>query len=107
MFLSVGKFHQTIPAIATQSPGTHWIKRSDIDGHWVKSNMMEAVTQGFVKGYSDGRFQPNKTITHAEMITMVMQASGLPIPDKAQTGYVDNAEIPDYARSRAAAAEQC
>jgi len=74
-------------------------------GSWAVQEIAQCVELGIIKGYPDGTFRPNKTITHAEMITMVVRAGNLPVVDGAGTGYLDDAAIPYYARSSAATAE--
>jgi hypothetical protein len=64
------------------------------------------VQLGIISGYPDGTFRPDKSITHAEMIVMVLKASGLPIDENAKTNYVDDANIPIWAKGAAAAAKQ-
>ncbi len=43
----------------------------DITGHWAEESITDAVTAGFIKGYEDGTFKPNKPVTRAEFVTMV------------------------------------
>ncbi|HOK49994.1 MAG TPA: S-layer homology domain-containing protein, partial [Sedimentibacter sp.] len=47
---------------------------SDIDGHWAKEWIEKAVNSGFVTGYEDGTFKPDRTITRAEFSTMLNKA---------------------------------
>lgn len=51
---------------------------TDILNHWAKVSIDEAVTKGYVSGYPDGTFQPNKEVTRAEFIKMVVDALKLP-----------------------------
>ncbi|MFD0713199.1 PQQ-binding-like beta-propeller repeat protein [Paenibacillus sp. GCM10027626] len=74
-------------------------------GSWAAKEIMQCVELNIIHGYPDGTFRPNKTISHAEMIHMVVLAGKLPTADGAATGYLDNADIPKFARSNAAAAE--
>ncbi|MFC5404793.1 S-layer homology domain-containing protein [Cohnella soli] len=74
-------------------------------GSWAAKPIAYCVELGIINGYSDGTFRPNKTITHAEMVTMIVRAADLPISDDAATGYLDDADIPKYARSYIAAAK--
>ncbi|TDF93780.1 PQQ-binding-like beta-propeller repeat protein [Paenibacillus piri] len=77
----------------------------DTIGSWAAKEIAQCVELGIINGYPDGTFGPNRTINNAEMITMVVRAGNLPTVDNAATAYLDNAAIPDYARSKAAAAE--
>lgn len=49
---------------------------SDIKGHWAENYIREAVAKGYVGGYPDGTFQPNKAITRAEFCHMINAALG-------------------------------
>ena len=64
-----------IPAAAA-SPGSGnplW----DVQGHWAQKEIQEAVAAGWVDGYPDGSFQPEKTITRAEFSAMVAASRAL------------------------------
>ena len=43
----------------------------DIDGHWAQDYINQAAENGFIEGYPDGTFGPDKYITRAEAVTMV------------------------------------
>lgn len=49
---------------------------SDTAGHWARTYIEEAVNYGFVSGYTDGTFKPDKTITRAEFTKMLNSAIG-------------------------------
>ncbi|MDD2397031.1 MAG: S-layer homology domain-containing protein [Tissierellia bacterium] len=55
---------------------------SDIDGHWAKEWIESAVNLGFVSGYEDGTFKPERTITRAEFSTMLNNAIQIEITEK-------------------------
>ncbi len=44
---------------------------TDIAGHWAEKNIKTAVALGWIDGYEDGTFKPDKNITRAEAITIV------------------------------------
>lgn len=52
-------------------------KFSDVSGHWAESYINTAVNAGFIKGYPDGHFMPDKAVTRAEFTTMVNKALGI------------------------------
>jgi len=60
---------------------------SDINGHWAEGRIKEAVKIGFVSGYQDGTFKPDKTITRAEFATLLNNA--MKIYDTVQIGLSD------------------
>lgn len=47
---------------------------SDIADHWAKQDIEKAVTAGWVDGYPDGTFRPDKNITRAEFVKMLSAA---------------------------------
>ena len=51
---------------------------SDISSHWGKGGIEQAVFKGYVNGYPDGTFQPDKQVTRAEFVKMVVDALKLP-----------------------------
>ncbi|MBU1026637.1 MAG: S-layer homology domain-containing protein, partial [Candidatus Margulisbacteria bacterium] len=44
---------------------------------WAASYIKSAADRGFVKGYLDGTFKPNKTVSRAEAVTLVVKYLGL------------------------------
>jgi len=46
----------------------------DAAGHWAEANLNRAASMGIIKGYTDGSFQPDKGITRAEFISMLMRS---------------------------------
>ncbi|MHB8158870.1 MAG: S-layer homology domain-containing protein, partial [Desulfocucumaceae bacterium] len=60
---------------------------SDIVGHWAEKQIGEWTDKGLAKGYPDGTFKPDSTITRAEFITMVNGSFGL--SQSAAAGFSD------------------
>ncbi len=52
-------------------------RMADIDDDWAENDIEEALLKGFVKGYEDGTYQPNKPVTCLEVIVMLVRAAGL------------------------------
>lgn len=52
-------------------------KFSDVTGHWAQDEIAALAASGIIDGYEDGTFQPNKTITRAEIISMVSKMVNL------------------------------
>lgn len=50
---------------------------TDLSGHWASSMIKEAVSAGIVKGYPDGSFRPNHSVTRAEFAVMLAGALNL------------------------------
>ena len=45
--------------------------------HWASDAIMKAVQQGWIKGFPDGTFKPEKPITREEMASIVGMADGV------------------------------
>ncbi len=46
------------------------------DGHWASGYINAAVQSKVIAGYPDGTFKPEKNVTYAEAVTMVIRALG-------------------------------
>ncbi|WP_019636692.1 S-layer homology domain-containing protein [Paenibacillus fonticola] len=46
----------------------------DMKGHWAEKAVTNAVKAGYVSGYPDGTFKPNKEVTRAEFTKMLITA---------------------------------
>ena len=44
---------------------------TDIAGHWAQNEINAAANKGWISGYVDGTFRPQKDITRAEAVTLV------------------------------------
>ena len=54
----------------------------DILGHWAEKGIMQASGKGFVNGYADGTFKPDKSITRAEFVVMMMKVMSPPTEEQ-------------------------
>jgi hypothetical protein len=82
-------------------------KLKDVKGHWAENAIMKMNSKGFIKGYQDATFKPNKPVTQLEAIIMIVRAEGL--EDEAQDGDLniflkEAAQIPDWAEGYVAVA---
>ncbi|MFC5407073.1 S-layer homology domain-containing protein [Cohnella soli] len=73
---------------------------------WAVKPVQQAVKLGFLSGYPDGTFRPNAKVTHAEMISMVIRASGLATGNADATKFADDADIPKWAKPAVSKAEE-
>jgi hypothetical protein len=67
---------------------------------WGVTAIDQAVKKGFIKGYPNGNFEPNKPITRLEVLLSLVNGLGLPRPDKPEevvTLFQDSAQIPEWA----------
>lgn len=58
-------------SVAVAEPAT---VLSDIAGHWGRDTIEWAVSQHIVDGFADGTFQPDKRVSEAEFLTMLLKA---------------------------------
>lgn len=70
----------------------------DIKGHWAQTSILRAVELGWVSGYQNGTFGPEKEVTRAEFATMIIRATGLPITEGSQLKLSDGNKIPSWAK---------
>ncbi|WP_181186165.1 N-acetylmuramoyl-L-alanine amidase [Alkalicoccus urumqiensis] len=47
---------------------------SDTRGHWAEAAIAEMAERGYVNGYKDGTYQPNRTLTRQEMAAILTRA---------------------------------
>lgn len=50
------------------------ISFTDISGHWAENNIKRAVDLGFIQGYGDGTFRPDRQVSRAEFAVMIQGA---------------------------------
>lgn len=60
---------------------------TDIEEHWAKQYIEFGVEKGYINGYTDNTFKPNKTVTRAEFSKMINSA--LEIKGASDTGFAD------------------
>jgi polysaccharide biosynthesis/export protein len=73
---------------------------ADIQGHWAQPFIEALADRNVVRGFSDGRFQPDKPITSAEFSTMARKA----MPQQLLTVADLQKSYPDRLATRAEAA---
>lgn len=56
-------------------------------GYWASEMIEQAVEKGYVNGFSDGTFKPEKKVTRAEFIKMLVDALKLPHVEKGSPWY--------------------
>jgi len=55
------------------------ISFKDIESHWAKQYILALVQKEAIKGYPDGTFAPDNSITRAEFATVLVKAKGMDI----------------------------
>lgn len=51
-------------------------KISDIENHWAEEYITRLHTNGIIDGYEDGSYKPDKPLTRAELVKMLISAFG-------------------------------
>lgn len=72
-------------------------------------NINNAYKRGMISGRGNGRFAPEEYLTMADAITIIIRALGLEVlapPGGVTTSFVDDADIPFYARSHVYVAQR-
>lgn len=77
--------------------------------HWATTAIDRVVAQGFMNGYPDGTFQPDRPMPRHEV--MVVMATGLALPpsatpDQTLQAFMDAGDLPDWSRGSVAAAAE-
>lgn len=78
-------------------------------GNWARPAIQETYQSGFLNGYPEGDFRPDRRISRAE--ALVSAATGLKLQNRTDASQVlktfrDSPEIPEYAINRIAAAAE-
>ena len=50
---------------------------TDIDTHWAEASIRAVVAGGYMQGYPDGTFQPNRVLSRAEIAAILARVQGL------------------------------
>jgi hypothetical protein len=83
---------------ATQEAGAAEFVDADDIGNWARVPVELAVQQGWVHGFEDGSFRPNRPITRAEMVTIAVRALKLPTTQQEASQFKDWNEVPVWAQ---------
>lgn len=70
---------------------------TDIAEHWAKALIEKSVELGFVNGYEDGTFKPNRKVTRGEFATMIARALNMNL-DNSESSFMDADETPAWAK---------
>lgn len=74
------------------------VQFNDIDGHWAFADIKRATDSGYIKGYPDSTFKPDKSVTRAEYITMLNSVFDVPM-EGTDTGFKDVKKGDWYAKN--------
>jgi len=75
------------------------ISFSDVlSGQWFRSDVAKGVKAGYVSGYPDGTFLPQKQVTRFEAASILMKIYNLTADEQAAASLKDAASIPAWAK---------
>ncbi|QOS78993.1 S-layer homology domain-containing protein [Paenibacillus sp. JNUCC31] len=80
----------------TESESIHYTDDNKIPS-WAKPYITAAASAGIVNGYENGSFGPSKTLSRAEMVTMIARAGGIPADSNAKLDFKDAKDVPAWA----------
>lgn len=61
----------------------------DIKGHWARADIEQFAAKGYIKGYPDGTFQPERSISRAEFIAILINCLGIQPKDTSSSCFQD------------------
>ncbi|HEY4622281.1 MAG TPA: InlB B-repeat-containing protein, partial [Solibacillus sp.] len=76
--------------ITEDLPKIPYSKISDIDGHWAQAAIEELIELGIIRGYEDGTFRPNESISRKHVAALLTRTFTL----EAVRGTVDFQDVP-------------
>lgn len=62
---------------------------NDLNNHWAKAAIEKALKSGYIKGYDDGTFRPDRAMTRAEFLKVIVSAKQITVSDK-DTPFTDD-----------------
>ncbi|MBB6635005.1 S-layer homology domain-containing protein [Cohnella thailandensis] len=69
----------------------------DVAGHWAENEIKAAAEAGIVKGFEDGTFKPNKSVTRSEFLAMLASGLKLSGEEASLSGFSDAGEVGAWA----------
>ncbi|MGZ9586303.1 S8 family peptidase [Paenibacillus marinisediminis] len=61
----------------------------DIEGHWAQDAIVSVLKKGWMNGYGDAEFAPNRTITRAEAATVLSKVFDLKAKENGKVSFKD------------------
>lgn len=75
---------------------TSYAAAADIKGHWAEGTIQQWLDEVKAKGYEDGNFYPDKTITRAEFVRLVNTGFGFAVNPSASTSPFSDVLVTDW-----------
>ncbi|MDR6549544.1 S-layer homology domain-containing protein [Paenibacillus qinlingensis] len=80
---------ETIPTLRTWKQTSLNTVPSDAETHWAKEEILDLMQKSIIDGYEDHTIRPNRTLSKAEFITLVVKALGIEPVKSPVLGYED------------------
>lgn len=80
-----------------EAPSCVYVHLTDLQGHWAKEQISEAIQQCLANGYPDHTFQPDQSISREEFTVMLVRALQLE-GNADKLTFADNNTIGDWAQ---------
>lgn len=61
----------------------------DAETHWAKDDILDLMQKSIIDGYEDKTIRPNRTLSKAEFVTLVVKALGIEVVKTPVLGYED------------------
>lgn len=109
----------TLLLVVFSSSTVFGLSFSDVnEGDWFYEDVMSATSQGYVSGYKDGSFKPNKNVSYGEFYALLCRAVGVDIseykddihwayPYASALYYQGNRDIKCYGLDNVISRKQC
>lgn len=78
----------------------------DVDRHWAKKEIEEAVSLGIAQGFGDGSFRPDGTVSREQIVVMIMNAIRPGAESAALPSFKDRDQIATWAIQSIAQADE-
>lgn len=65
------------------------VSLSDISGHWAENHIKAFVAAGYILGYPEGDFRPDKAVTRAEAVIILNRITGVAKVDMPEQYFAD------------------
>lgn len=72
-------------AVLMASMSVSAVDFADVKGHWSESYVNAMVENGYIKGYEDGTFRPDQTISNTEALILLSRMLGVESSEYAQS----------------------
>ncbi len=69
--LTRAEFAQVLTRFKKLTANSPILKAPDIEGHWAQNPINAVMLRGYMKGYPDGQFKPENTLTRAEVAATI------------------------------------